>query len=269
MAQWYIKEFSKLSNVSMRSLRHYDDIGLLKPSVRLPNGYRLYSETDLVRLQQIFALKFFGFTLSQVQRLLNKDLDTLEHFRSQKQSIQHQIAQLQNADRTLEDIIMTLESDRSIHWDKIIQLIEDYRMTKDTKMVWGPDLDKQDEYQKQLVDMGLATQAQIDEVNIKTKSWTAEKVNAIKTEQEAVLKALALALGQNKQPSDPEVQIQIRKHFETMLHFWTPTKEGYLKLAQFYCDSPDFVKLVSGFHPKLSQFFAKAMKVFAENELSN
>ena len=101
MAQWYIQEFSKISNITMRTLRHYDDIGLLKPSVRLPNGYRLYSETDLLRLQQIIALKFFGFKLTQVQTLLHKDMDALNHFRAQQQTIQHQIVQLENANKKL------------------------------------------------------------------------------------------------------------------------------------------------------------------------
>ena len=60
--QWYIKEFSQLTKVSVRMLHHYDKVGLLKPSVRLLNGYRLYSEKDMLKLQQIIVLKSFGFT---------------------------------------------------------------------------------------------------------------------------------------------------------------------------------------------------------------
>ena len=80
MAQWYVKELSKLTNVSVQTLHHYDRINLLKPSVRLPNGYRLYSEKDLLKLQQIIALKFFGFSLSQIKILLSKDVDIIDHF---------------------------------------------------------------------------------------------------------------------------------------------------------------------------------------------
>ena len=49
MKQWYAKELSQLTQVSVRALHHYDKIGLLKPSMRLPNGYRLYSEKDLLK----------------------------------------------------------------------------------------------------------------------------------------------------------------------------------------------------------------------------
>lgn len=55
MKQWYAKQLSKLTQVSVRTLHHYDKIGLLKPSLRLENGYRLYSEKDLLLLQQIIA----------------------------------------------------------------------------------------------------------------------------------------------------------------------------------------------------------------------
>ena len=57
MAQWFVKELSKLTHISVQTLHHYDRIDLLKPSVRLENNYRLYSEKDLFKLQQIIALK--------------------------------------------------------------------------------------------------------------------------------------------------------------------------------------------------------------------
>ena len=49
MTQWYVKELSKLTKVSVRTLHHYDKIGLLTPSIRLENNYRVYSETDLLK----------------------------------------------------------------------------------------------------------------------------------------------------------------------------------------------------------------------------
>jgi len=51
MKQWYANELSKLIQVSVRTLHHYDKIGLLKPELRLSNGYRVYSEKDLLKLQ--------------------------------------------------------------------------------------------------------------------------------------------------------------------------------------------------------------------------
>ena len=82
MKQWYAKELSKLSHVSVRTLHHYDKINLLKPSLRQSNNYRLYSEKDLLKLQQIIAFKFFGFELSQIKILLasQDDVGALKNF---------------------------------------------------------------------------------------------------------------------------------------------------------------------------------------------
>ena len=62
MTHWYVKDLSKLTGISVQTLHHYDRIELLKPSLRLSNGYRVYSEKDLLQLQQIIALKFIDIT---------------------------------------------------------------------------------------------------------------------------------------------------------------------------------------------------------------
>jgi effector-binding domain-containing protein len=70
-----IGDFSKLSRVTVQALRHYDDLGLLKPAqVDTFTGYRYYSASQLPRLYRILALKDLGFSLEQIARLLKDDL---------------------------------------------------------------------------------------------------------------------------------------------------------------------------------------------------
>lgn len=54
-------QFAKLAGVSVRTLRYYDQVGLLKPTAYSPAGHRLYTDQDLLQLQRILALKFLGF----------------------------------------------------------------------------------------------------------------------------------------------------------------------------------------------------------------
>lgn len=61
MSRWYVKELADMIGSSVQTLHHYDHIGLLKPSGHSIKGYRVYNEADLLKLQQIIALKFFGF----------------------------------------------------------------------------------------------------------------------------------------------------------------------------------------------------------------
>ncbi|MCG2769146.1 MAG: helix-turn-helix domain-containing protein, partial [Anaerolineae bacterium] len=70
-----IGEFSKLSQVAVKTLRYYDEIGLLKPAeVDRFTSYRYYSAAQLPRLHRILALKDLGLSLAQVARLLDGDL---------------------------------------------------------------------------------------------------------------------------------------------------------------------------------------------------
>ena len=83
-----IGEFSKLSRVSIRMLRHYDDIGLLKPAeIDDFTGYRYYREDQLFVIGRITALKDMGFSLADIVRMLEiyDDRDQLDVFFSERE----------------------------------------------------------------------------------------------------------------------------------------------------------------------------------------
>ncbi len=70
-----IGDFSRLTRVTVKALRHYDRLGLLKPDhIDATSGYRYYTAAQLPRLERLLALKELGFALEQVGRLLDADL---------------------------------------------------------------------------------------------------------------------------------------------------------------------------------------------------
>jgi len=140
MTQWYVKDLSKLTKISVQTLHHYDRIDLLKPSLRLSNGYRVYSEKDLLQLQQIIALKFFGFELKDIKALLTSNTGALEHFLVQDQILEKKANTLLNASKILKSAISEVNDDKSIPWETIIKLIEVYRMTKQLDHSWVKEL---------------------------------------------------------------------------------------------------------------------------------
>ncbi|HYT49440.1 MAG TPA: MerR family transcriptional regulator, partial [Pyrinomonadaceae bacterium] len=92
------REFAKLSGVTVRTLHHYDRLGLLKPSRYSPAGYRLYSEGDFARLEQIVALKFIGFSLREVKNILNHGpSDLMTALRQQREAIEEKRRRLELA----------------------------------------------------------------------------------------------------------------------------------------------------------------------------
>lgn len=137
MTEWYVKDLSKLTGVSVQTLHHYDRIGLLKPSIRLDSGYRLYFENDLLRLQQIIALKSFGFGLSQIKLLLTGNIDPLEHFKAQSRFLEKKAKSLLKARQALEMIVSSVSHNKSTPWKDIIELIEVYNMTQEKDKTWA------------------------------------------------------------------------------------------------------------------------------------
>jgi DNA-binding transcriptional MerR regulator len=174
MTQWYVKDLSKLVGVSVQTLHHYDRIGLLKPSVRLASGYRLYSEKDLMKLQQIVALKFFGFELSRIKKLMAGDMDPLQHLRTQAHFLEGKAKGLLNASQALQKITSEYGDIKSIPWEKIIQLIEVYQMTKELEQTWAGKVFTADELKQYArFESELKTRFTEDQKKDFEKTWAA------------------------------------------------------------------------------------------------
>lgn len=122
-------EFAMRAGVTIRALHHYDRLGLLKPSGRTAAGYRLYTDRDLVRLEQIVALKFIGFPLSQIRDVLNgKDLDVTVMLRQQRRIIAEKRDHLERAIRAIERAEQVLASGDPTDWEPFRKIIEVIQM---------------------------------------------------------------------------------------------------------------------------------------------
>jgi len=103
-----VGDVAALSGVTVRTLHHYDEIGLLVPSHRSASGYRLYDRDDLERLQRVLAYRALGLPLEQIGRLLDEPtVDQLAHLRELHQALSEQADRLR---RQLSAIEKTLEA---------------------------------------------------------------------------------------------------------------------------------------------------------------
>lgn len=112
--------FAKKANVTKRTLRYYDKMGLLKPSYIGENGYRYYTSVDLVKLQQILSLKYIGFSLEEIFMLTHTKQDLKSTLQMQLNLIEQKQQQLQRIHETIEEIIST---DEPMTLDGLTQLI--------------------------------------------------------------------------------------------------------------------------------------------------
>jgi len=102
-----VGQVSAFAGVTVRTLHHYDKAGLLSPSERSHSGYRLYSDADLARLQQILFYRELGFRLEEIATILkDPQANALQHLKSRQRQLSEEIARLQQlaevAERAIE-----------------------------------------------------------------------------------------------------------------------------------------------------------------------
>lgn len=118
-------EFARLAGVTVRTLHHYDRLGLLKPSRYTDAGYRLYGQEDLIRLQQIVTLKFIGFSLTQIKNLLNSNsFDLSVALDQQRAIISEKRQQLDIAIQAIAKAQNLLGTNEQPDWEAFKQIIE-------------------------------------------------------------------------------------------------------------------------------------------------
>lgn len=253
-----VKKLSELSGVTIRTLHFYEEIGLLKPAYHGSNGYRYYEEKELLQLQQILFFKELGFSLKQIQKVVGKDdFNQLSALYSHRKSL----------NREWEKIGVLLET-----IDKTIKHMKGKKKMKDKEMFDGFNIT----LVKAKKGQSYSAAEELVGQSVKNPAKSAEDVekrgkayydNIVKTAH-ALFKELTHCIEKGLDPADGEVQKIIKKHHAFAEQTHSATGEVYKAMAQLYEEHPEFRKQLDPFHPKLAEFMAQAMKVFADRKLS-
>ncbi|MED4651482.1 MerR family transcriptional regulator [Bacillus pseudomycoides] len=120
-----IQELTKETEVTVRTLRYYDQIDLLKPSGKTEGGHRLYSEGDVIRLQQILFLKEMGFSLKEIMNILMTDEFSLrESLEKQLEFVQEEQKKFNRMERILQAVVYSAELEGELDWRIMFELIQ-------------------------------------------------------------------------------------------------------------------------------------------------
>jgi len=221
VAVYRIQEFATLAGVTVRALHHYDRLGLLKPSGRSRSGYRLYRDSDLIRLEQIVVLKFLGLPLKQIGRLLKRESPLAETLRRQQHVLAGKRRQLDLAIQAIGQAERSVQPGRDPDWDVFKAIVREIEMTNSTdwsKKYYSDDAKAKIEERKALWSPEL--QAEV------TQQWTAlvADVTAALGEDPAGPTAQALAARWRKlvegfTGGDPEVQRGLNKMWSDKAHW--------------------------------------------------
>ncbi|WP_047152327.1 MerR family transcriptional regulator [Aneurinibacillus tyrosinisolvens] len=250
-----VKELAQLSGVSVRTLHYYDEIGLLNPAFLGDNGYRYYEEDQLLQLQQILFFRELDFRLDDIQAILKSStFDQIDALNSHKRLLEQRAERI---NKLIETVIKTLT-----HLKGEIEM-------KNEEIYYGFDKKQQEKYVEELKERyGKQAEELIEESNENTKNWERKDYKENKEAVDEIHMELAAAINQGLTAESPEVQRLIRRHYEWVNKFYTPTKEIYAGLGDLYVDHEDFRKMYDSFHPQLAEFLRDAMKYFVGHELS-
>jgi DNA-binding transcriptional MerR regulator len=252
--RYTIKQLGKLSGVSTRTLRFYDEIGLLKPAFYGDNQYRYYKEEQLLLLQQILFFRELEFPLNDIKRILQShDFDKIKSLQQHKSSLQSNVERTQTLIQTIDKTISHLRGQNKMPIEEMFE---------------GFDPIKQQEHEKYLVNAGILSQQQIEDSWARSANWKKADWEAFKASGEKLNLALAEAVKQGLKIESSEVQGLIQRHYDWINIFWKPTKKSYTDLGQMYLEHPDYREFYNRYHPDLVEYLVAAMNVFAKRNLS-
>ncbi|WP_368490263.1 methyltransferase domain-containing protein [Clostridium sp. BJN0013] len=121
-----IGKFAEKSGVTLRTLRYYDKIGLLKPCSYSKSGHRLYNFEDFSKLQKILTLKFIGLSLEDISKIMNYDVnhrDLKKSLEIQKKIMKEKIYHIEAVIKSIEEAAHMIDSEEELNWNKFINII--------------------------------------------------------------------------------------------------------------------------------------------------
>ncbi len=251
MKRYTVSQLARMAGVSVRTLHYYDHLGLLQPARRTEAGYRLYGESELLRLQQILLYRELELPLSDIRDILDAPgFEPVQALRQHRQVLQ---ARAERLTRLLKTIDRTIQ-----------RLAEDDTMMTDEELYEGLNKEQIARYQRearQMYDPAVVAESEQRVRNMSKAEW-----HAVKAEGDEVTRGLA-ALA-DRSPGDPQVQALVARHYAWLEHFWHASGEQYRALGQGYASQPEFRAFYDKYRPGLADFLAQAMAHYAETALA-
>lgn len=244
-----VQEVAKIAGVSVRTLHHYDSIGLMKPSNIGSNRYRYYNEEDLKLLQHILFFKELGFSLKKIQELVSAGFDA-------NLALDQHIELLQKKKTRLEKLIENAERTKQ-------DLAGDQTLSKEERFaafsIKQPD-DNINTYNKP-VDAAEKSEAQIEtEPDLKPEKEE-EDLEEINREGNRIYTSVAALM--HSSPENGDVQKEMHAYYTLLNRFYDCTPKMFRSLADLYASDSRFASNIDLHGAGLSAYLKEAMYVYA------
>lgn len=241
-----VKEVADLVGISVRTLHHYDEIGLLSPKKTSENRYRIYSSADLEVLQQILFFKELGFPLKQIKQIIHSP-----SFHKQEALALHRKMLIEKRNR-LNEMIETVEKTMKHQKGEI--------MMTEKQLFKGFDF-RENRYEQEA--RGKWGDEMVDQMNTKINRVSAVKQQEMANEMNEIFRKLAAI--RSSSPASDEVQRVIAEWYAALNNIATYSLEAFKGLGQLYVEDERFTENIDTFGEGLAQLMCEAMIIFADN----
>ncbi len=235
-----VGELARRTGLTIRTLHHYDDIGLLKPSLHTESGHRLYTAADLARLQQVISLRQLGFSLEEVGACLDRsDFSPVELIRRHVARLREQIDMQKGLCERLEGLVAYFSKDSAeeVSAEQFLQTIEEMNMIANH---YTPE---QLECFKKRNEEAAAAGVDIDQQG--TNDWA------------ALLADYTAEMHQGTDPADPKL-LELEKRRQALVHAFTGGDAAIEQnLTRLWTEQGDKLCAQYGMDPKVMEYLGK------------
>lgn len=248
--EYTIQKLAHIADVSTRTLRYYDEIGLLEPARKNSAGYRIYGRNEVDKLQQILFYRALGMDLGSIKEIVNNpSFDGAAALQTHRRQLLERRTQLDRLINTVEQTISAREGTISMSDSEKFEgfkkeLIEDneQRYGKEVRETYGDDI--------------------VDQSNAKMFNMSETQYGDFMQTEKRLLAKLAEAMEAGDASSAP-AQEAAALHKEWLSFTWPSySKEAHAGLAQMYIDDPRFSAYYDKIRPGAAEFLRDAIHVY-------
>lgn len=244
--RYTIKETADLAGVTTRTLRFYDQIGLLSPASTGENGYRYYDQESLLRLQQIRFFRELDVPLKEIQALMERpDFSMLRALEEHRRALEQRAKKLVRLVETIDETIATIKGEWMMSPKDYFEGFDENQYAEEAKERWGDT-------------------PQYAESMRKWGSYSKEQKEAIKQEGGRITLRMVTQEAQAS-PDDPDVQAAVGEYYAYLnQYFYTCDLEFLRNLADMWVEDPRFAVNYERIRPGGAEFVRRAVHTYCD-----
>ncbi|MCK4901176.1 MAG: MerR family transcriptional regulator [Anaerolineales bacterium] len=241
-----IKDIADLAGVTTRTIRYYDEIGLLSPANTGENRYRYYDQDSLLRLQQILFFRELDVPLKEIELIMNRsNFDLLSALENHRSSLQSKMRRLEMLIDTLDQTIATVKGERTMSDREIFEGFDESQYEDEVRERWG--------------DTPQFTRSQK-----KWASYSGEQKEAIKDKGRRLTERM-VTKDPDASPNDPDVQAAVGEYYAYLNEYFYTCDVKFLRgLADMWVEDPRFSRNYENIREGGTEFVRDAVYIFCD-----